>query len=308
MDRLRSMPTRRWTADAASRRSTRPAGRRRAADGHRPLSDHLWLDLVSGGRPRLRRRVACATDGDAPVAGTPRRRAPTRRGRSSWSSPRAPRRPDRHRPRAARRRGRRDRRRRRRPRRTGGSSSRRRRTTRSPRRSGSRPDATCSRCAGRCRSTQPPTIATRPFVPGADEDAWLAVNNRAFAAHPEQGGWTVDTLAPRERRAVVRSRRASSSTSATAGWPASAGRRCTPTHEPPLGEIYVIAVDPDFHGPRPRRAHARRPRPPRRARASRSGMLYVDADNTAAVAPLRARSASPSTAPTAAYVAGDRSP
>jgi mycothiol synthase len=40
----------------------------------------------------------------------------------------------------------------------------------------------------------PDGFRTRPFVPGADDEAWLALNNELFAWHPEQGGWTSDDV------------------------------------------------------------------------------------------------------------------
>lgn len=126
-------------------------------------------------------------------------------------------------------------------------------------------------------------LATRPFEPGRDEDAWLEVNNAAFDWHPEQGGWTRDDLAARQKEPwfdadgfLVHERDGRM-----------AGFCWTKIHpavgdQPALGEIYVIAAHPDFHGLGLGRAltvagldHL--------ARTVDVGMLYVDADNEAAV-------------------------
>lgn len=93
----------------------------------------------------------------------------------------------------------------------------------------------------------PTPLPIRSFRPGEDEAAWLDLNNRAFAGHPEQGGWDLATLVARmeedwfdpdgfllhERDGRL------------------AGFCWTKEHRraaPVLGEIYVIGVDPDFHG------------------------------------------------------------
>jgi mycothiol synthase len=131
-----------------------------------------------------------------------------------------------------------------------------------------------------------PAISTRPFEPGRDEGAWLETNNRAFATHPEQGHWELATLLAREREPwfdpdgllllEVDGR---------------IGGSCwTKVHrdaDPPLGEIYVIGVDPDYHGRGWGRALTRVGLEWLAGRGLTVGMLYVDADNRAALSLYR---------------------
>lgn len=91
-------------------------------------------------------------------------------------------------------------------------------------------------------------LPTRAYVDD-DFDELLSVNNRAFAGHPDQGAQTATSLAasmsePWFRAAGVRLFERDGRL---------AGFCWTKIHPSPpsiteLGEIYVIGVDPDFHG------------------------------------------------------------
>lgn len=128
------------------------------------------------------------------------------------------------------------------------------------------------------------TLDTRPFRPGADDEAWLAVNNRAFHWHPEQGGWERDMLRARMREPwfdangfLLHER-----DGRLAGFCWTKIHPATPASEA-LGEIYVIAVDPAFHGLGLGRALTLAGLDWLARKGVGTGMLYVDAANVAAV-------------------------
>jgi mycothiol synthase len=122
-------------------------------------------------------------------------------------------------------------------------------------------------------------VTTRGFRAGHDERAWLRVNNRAFAGHHEQRGWTADTLDQRMRqpwfdaddlRLHERDGRL-----AAFCW--------TKRHDATLYEIYVIAVDPDFQGLGLGTQLTLAGLDHMVSRGASSALLYVAAENTAAV-------------------------
>jgi mycothiol synthase len=128
----------------------------------------------------------------------------------------------------------------------------------------------------------PVDVTTRPFVPGQDEDAFLSVNNRAFATHPEQGGWTREVLAQREEEAwfdpdgfLLHER---DGRLAAFCW-----TKLHHDEDPVLGEIYVIAVDPDFQGLKLGNQLTLAGLEWIAGRGVTTGILYVDGGNTAAV-------------------------
>lgn len=96
----------------------------------------------------------------------------------------------------------------------------------------------------------PPHVTVRPFVPGEDEESWRRVNSRAFAYHPEQGRMTSADLRARESEPwfdpegfLLAEREG-----------LLLGSVWTKVHaagelgDEPVGEIYVVGVDPDAQG------------------------------------------------------------
>ncbi len=257
------------------------------ADGHRPLGEHKWLDLVHGGRTGFAGFVA-REGRRGPLVGY----AQLSRGHTTWGAEVVVR-PD-HRA----------------PDQGVGTDLLRAAVGEIGRLGGGHvhlwvpkptpaTDAMASACGlarGRdlyqMRRPLPldddtPRVKTREFTPGMDEAAWLTVNNRAFASHPEQGGWTLDTLLEREAEPwfdpdgfLLHER--------DGRLVASCWTKVHDDHDPPLGEIYVISVDPSAQGSGLGRALVLSGLDHLTAEGLTVAMLYVDSANEAAVGLYRA--------------------
>lgn len=125
----------------------------------------------------------------------------------------------------------------------------------------------------------PPGVTVRTFVVGQDEEAWLRLNARAFASHPEQGQLTRIDL---DERLAQRWFDAEGFFLATHQGQL-VGFHWTKQHPAELGEVYVLGVDPEAGGRGLGKALLSRGLSHLRDRGNSRVQLYVEADHAQAV-------------------------
>jgi len=141
----------------------------------------------------------------------------------------------------------------------------------------------------------PPTITVDRFDPSRDIQEWLALNERVFANHPEQSGWTAGDLFLRmnepwfNSNGFLLARRDSRCiafcwTKVHGEGGPTHGHHQGETHgHDPIGEIYVVGVDPEFQGKGLGRLLTLVGMDYLQRIGLRTVMLYVEGDNTRAL-------------------------
>lgn len=131
----------------------------------------------------------------------------------------------------------------------------------------------------------PPDVHVRTFEVGQDDEAWVRVNAAAFAGHPEQGALTVDDLRQRIAQPwfdplgfflAVRA-------DELLGFHWTKVHPAEPDHTA-IGEVYAVGVSPQAQGLGLGRALTTTGLLHLRSRGLNDVLLYVDGDNTAAIA------------------------
>ena len=161
----------------------------------------------------------------------------------------------------------------------------------------------------------PEGVRLRTFRPGEDEQAWTELNNRAFADHPDQGGWAVDEVRLREQEpwfdpaGFFLAERDDHGQARLVGFhwtKVHGGHGADEPHEhpdgaadhhghdqeahdhehhdhPPIGEVYIVGVDPSEQGRGLGPALTLTGLRSLQERGLADVLLYVDESNVAAV-------------------------
>jgi mycothiol synthase len=137
-------------------------------------------------------------------------------------------------------------------------------------------------------------IPIRSFLPGIDNENWLKANNAAFQGHPEQSNWRIRDLEVRTKEdwfnpkgfliAEIESKLAGFCWTKVHGGHSHKHSHDELEHDhDPIGEIYIMGVNPKFQGRGIGRAVTIAGLKHLRYEGIFSAMLYVDADNASAI-------------------------
>jgi mycothiol synthase len=137
-------------------------------------------------------------------------------------------------------------------------------------------------------------ISIHNFLPTIDNEEWIALNNRAFANHPEQGNWSVRDLDIRTKEewfdpqgfliAEENQKMIGFCWTKIHGGHSHKHSEHEAEHDhDPIGEIYIMGVDPEFSGKGIGKAVTIAGLRYMRYQGIFSAMLYVDEENHAAI-------------------------